>query len=93
MSQNKIVTELESVALLPFERRKHQLVFSNRAAEEYGDPGESRRRRVGHQIGHLSVEGAINNHTQGTFVRVMLGNEKHGAPEIRIEHARMSDQQ
>src|SRR5262249_11773188 len=55
--------------------------------------GETHRRRVGHQIGHLPVKRAIDDYAQGTLAWVVFGNEKHGAPEIWIEHVGMSNQQ
>src|SRR5205823_11995530 len=54
---------------------------------------KSRRWRLGDEIGYLCVEWAIDDDTQCPLAWVMLGNEKHCASEIRIEHIRMSDQQ
>jgi hypothetical protein len=87
------VTKFNSIALLPFKRGKHQLTFSNGPAKEHRHIREACRWCFRHQIGHLSIERTIDNHPQGTFVRVMLGNEKHGATEIWIEHVGMCDQQ
>jgi hypothetical protein len=69
------------------------LIFSDWAAEKHRHLREACRWCVGHEIGHLSIERAIDDHTQGTLAWVMLGNEKHGAPEVRIEHIWMSHQQ
>src|SRR5262249_46143453 len=91
--ESDVVIEFESLALLPFKRRKHQLIFSDRASEEHRHLGETHRRRVGHQIGHLPVKRAIDDYAQGTLAWVVFGNEKHGAPEIWIEHVGMSNQQ
>ena len=78
---------------MPFKRSKHQLIFFDRAAEEHGHLGEARRWCVAHQIGHLPVERAVDDHAQGTLVWLMLRNKKHGAPEIRVQHIRVGNQQ
>jgi len=87
------VIEPEPFALVPFERRKHQLIFPHRSAEKNRHAGKTFRRRLAHQIGHLFVERAINDYTQCAVVWVVRGNEKHRAPKIRIEHIGMSDEQ
>jgi hypothetical protein len=78
---------------VPFECRKHQLIFPNRSAEKDGHFSKLRWRCLGHQIRYLSVQRPIDDDAESALAWVMLGNEKHGAPEIRIEHTRMSDQQ
>jgi len=40
-----------------------------------------------------AVQRPIDDDAESALAWVMLGNEKDGAPEIRIEHIRMSDQQ
>src|SRR5205807_3840665 len=91
--ETDIVIELKPFALVPFERCKHQLIFPHRSAEKNGHLSKSPRWRLGDEIGYLSVEWAIDDDTQSPLAWVMLGNEKHRASEIRIEHIRMSDQQ
>ena len=85
--------ELEPSALVPFKRRKHQLIFTNGSTEKNRHLGKVCWRCVGHQIRDLSVKRAIDDDAQCTLAWVVLGNEKHGASEIRIKHIRMSDQQ
>src|SRR5437660_157999 len=91
--ETDIVIELKPFALVPFERCKHQLIFPHRSAEKNGHLSKSPRWRLGDEIGYLSFEWAIDDDTQSPLAWVMLGNEKHCASEIRIEHIRMSDQQ
>src|SRR5580765_159864 len=88
-----VVIEFQACALLPFKRRKHQLVFADRTAQKHRYIGESRRRRTRDEFGHWTVKRAIDYHAQRALVRLVLGNKKHGAPKVRIDHIRMSDQQ
>ena len=88
-----IVIQFQPLAFLPFERGKHELILSHRSAEKNGNVAESLRRRLVHQIGHLLVERAIQNHAERPVFGVVRGDEKNGAPKIRIEHVRMGDEQ
>src|SRR4029450_8364900 len=85
--------EFEPSGLVPFERRKHQLIFPNRPAEKDWHLSKALWRCFGHQIRYLSVQRPIDDDAESALAWVMLGNEQHRAPEIRIEHIWMSDQQ
>jgi hypothetical protein len=69
------------------------LVFSNWTAQKHRHISEPRRWRIRHQFGHWPVKRAIDDHAQRTLVRLMLGNKKHRAPKVRVDHIWMSDQQ
>src|SRR4029077_14180636 len=85
--------EFESTAVVPFECRKHQLIFPNSSAEKDAHLSQACCRGFGHQIRYLSVQRPIDDDAKSALAWVMLGNEKHSAPGIRVEHIRMSDQQ
>src|SRR5437773_1564475 len=60
--QRNVVIEFQTCALLPFKRRKHQLIFSDRTSQKHRHISEFRRWRARHQFGHWSIKRAIIRH-------------------------------
>src|ERR1700746_1021198 len=88
-----MMIERERFAFFPFKSRKHQLILANRSPEKNRHVSKAGRWQLGHQIGHLRIERAINDHAHSTFVWIMRGNKQHRASEIRVKDVGMSDQQ
>ena len=70
-----VVIQFQPLALLPFERREHQLILPHRAAEKYRHVCETVRRRFVHQVGHLFIKRTVEDHAQCPVIRVMRGDE------------------
>src|SRR5262249_53819422 len=63
--------DLQPVALLPFKRSEHQLIFPDRPAEKNGYLAEAFRRGFCHNFGNVLIKRTVQDNAQSAFIRAM----------------------
>ena len=78
---------------LPSEGRKDELVGSNRAADEHGNPAERAEFLIRQNVRHRAARRAVQHDAERAFLGVVGGKEENRFAKVRVQETRVRDQE